>query len=187
MNCFLVIDAPCRNCEYLAWNRLCKYQNRANLLHRYTQTCLLIIIKSSNQLCCFRLTMLNAVNLRSSICAWNKSDNTICTANLRIPILLEFKTKCSEIYFSRNIFSRNPVKDQCSYSLSYEKPYGLITYECPVVHYFTIYQVHQNMKHQCSMRRLKITGGSEKAVRVSRRMDCRFGAIKLAPIIKNHM
>ena len=34
------------------------------------------------------------------------------------------------------------------------------------------------MKHQCSMRRLTITGGSEKAVRVSRRMDCRFGVIK---------
>ena len=39
-------------------------------------------------------------------------------------------------------------------------------------------QVHRNMKHQCSMRRLTITGGSEKAVRVSRRMDCRFGVIK---------
>ena len=35
-----------------------------------------------------------------------------------------------------------------------------------------------NMKHQCSMRRLTITGGSEKTVRVSRRMDCRFGVIK---------
>ena len=34
------------------------------------------------------------------------------------------------------------------------------------------------MKHQCSMRRLAITGGSEKDVRVSRRMDCRFGVIK---------
>ena len=34
------------------------------------------------------------------------------------------------------------------------------------------------MKHQCSMRRLTITGGSEKDVRVSRRMDCRFGVIK---------
>ena len=32
------------------------------------------------------------------------------------------------------------------------------------------------MKHQCSMRRLAITGGSEKDV--SRRMDCRFGVIK---------
>ena len=39
-------------------------------------------------------------------------------------------------------------------------------------------QVHRNMKHQCSMRRLTITGGSEKAVRVSRKMDCRFGVIK---------
>ena len=39
-------------------------------------------------------------------------------------------------------------------------------------------QVHRNMKHQCSMRRLTITGGSEKNVRVSRRMDCRFGVIK---------
>ena len=39
-------------------------------------------------------------------------------------------------------------------------------------------QVHRNMKHQCSMRRLTITGGSEKAVRVSRSMDCRFGVIK---------
>ena len=38
--------------------------------------------------------------------------------------------------------------------------------------------VHRYMKHQCSMRRLTITGGSEKAVRVSRRMDCRFGVIK---------
>ena len=34
------------------------------------------------------------------------------------------------------------------------------------------------MKHQCSMRRLTITGGSVKDVRVSRRMDCRFGVIK---------
>ena len=39
-------------------------------------------------------------------------------------------------------------------------------------------QVHRNMKHQCSMRRLTITGGSVKDVRVSRRMDCRFGVIK---------
>ena len=39
-------------------------------------------------------------------------------------------------------------------------------------------QVHRNMKHQCSMRRLTMTGGSEKAVRVSRRMGCRFGVIK---------
>ena len=29
-----------------------------------------------------------------------------------------------------------------------------------------------------AMRRLTITGGSEKDVRVSRRMDCRFGVIK---------
>ena len=38
--------------------------------------------------------------------------------------------------------------------------------------------VHRNMKQKCSMRRLTITGGSEKDVRVSRRMDCRFGVIK---------
>ena len=39
-------------------------------------------------------------------------------------------------------------------------------------------QVHRNMKHQCSMHRLTITGGSEEAVWVYRRMDCRFGVIK---------
>ena len=37
---------------------------------------------------------------------------------------------------------------------------------------------HQNMKYQSSLRRRVITGGSEKAVRVSRRMDCRLGVIK---------
>ena len=37
---------------------------------------------------------------------------------------------------------------------------------------------YQNMKYQSSLRRLVITGGSEKAVRVSRRMDCRIGVIK---------
>ena len=35
-----------------------------------------------------------------------------------------------------------------------------------------------NMKYQSSLRRRVITGGSEKSVRVSRRMDCRIGAIK---------
>ena len=34
------------------------------------------------------------------------------------------------------------------------------------------------MKYQSSLRRRVITGGSEKAVRVSRRMDCRIGVIK---------
>ena len=38
--------------------------------------------------------------------------------------------------------------------------------------------VHRNMKHQCSMRRLTITSGSEKTVRVSRGMDCPFVVIK---------
>ena len=37
---------------------------------------------------------------------------------------------------------------------------------------------YQNMKYQSSLRRRVITGGSEKAVRVSRRMDCRIGVIK---------
>ena len=37
---------------------------------------------------------------------------------------------------------------------------------------------HQNMKYQSSLRRRVITGGSQKAVRVSRRMDCRIGVIK---------
>ena len=36
----------------------------------------------------------------------------------------------------------------------------------------------QNMKYQSSLRRRVITGGSQKAVRVSRRMDCRIGVIK---------
>ena len=35
-----------------------------------------------------------------------------------------------------------------------------------------------NMKYQSSLRRRVITGGSEKTVRVSRRMDCRVGVIK---------
>ena len=37
---------------------------------------------------------------------------------------------------------------------------------------------HQNMKYQSSMHRRVITGGSQKAVRVSRRMDYRIGVIK---------
>ena len=37
---------------------------------------------------------------------------------------------------------------------------------------------YQNMKYQSSLRRRIITGGSEKAVRVSRRMDCRIGVIE---------
>ena len=37
---------------------------------------------------------------------------------------------------------------------------------------------YQNMKYQSSLRRRVITGGSEKAVRVSWRMDCRIAVIK---------
>ena len=37
---------------------------------------------------------------------------------------------------------------------------------------------HQNMKYQSSLRRRVITGGSQKDVRVSRRMDCRIGVIQ---------
>ena len=37
---------------------------------------------------------------------------------------------------------------------------------------------YQNMKYQSSLRWRVITGGSEKAVRVSRRMDCRIGVIR---------
>ena len=37
---------------------------------------------------------------------------------------------------------------------------------------------YQNMKYQSSLWRRVITGGSEKAVRVSWRMDCRIGVIK---------
>ena len=37
---------------------------------------------------------------------------------------------------------------------------------------------YQNMKYQSSLRRRVITGGSEKAVRVFRGMDCRIGVIK---------
>ena len=37
---------------------------------------------------------------------------------------------------------------------------------------------YQNMKYQSSLRRRVIPGGSEKTVRVSRRMDCRIGVIK---------
>ena len=46
---------------------------------------------------------------------------------------------------------------------------------------------YQNMKYQSSLRRRVITGGSEKAVRVSRRMDCRIGVMLNfipVPIIK---
>ena len=38
---------------------------------------------------------------------------------------------------------------------------------------------YQNMKYQSSLRRRVITGGSEKDVRVSRKIDCRIGVIKL--------
>ena len=37
---------------------------------------------------------------------------------------------------------------------------------------------YQNMKHQSSLCRRVITGGSEKAARVSRRMDCWIGKIE---------
>ena len=37
---------------------------------------------------------------------------------------------------------------------------------------------YQNMKYQSTLSRRVITGGSEEAVRVSRRMDCRIGVIK---------
>ena len=37
---------------------------------------------------------------------------------------------------------------------------------------------YQNMKYQSSLRRRVITCGSEKAVQMSRRMDCRIGVIK---------
>ena len=37
---------------------------------------------------------------------------------------------------------------------------------------------HQNMKYKSSLRRRVITGGSQKDVRVSRRMDCRIGLVK---------
>ena len=37
---------------------------------------------------------------------------------------------------------------------------------------------HQNMKYQSSLRRRVITGGSQKDVRVSRKMDCPIGVIK---------
>ena len=38
---------------------------------------------------------------------------------------------------------------------------------------------YQNMKYQSSLRRRVITNGSERAARVSRRMDCRIGVIEL--------
>ena len=38
---------------------------------------------------------------------------------------------------------------------------------------------YQNMKYQSLLSRRVITGGSEKALRVSRRMDCRIGVIEL--------
>ena len=44
---------------------------------------------------------------------------------------------------------------------------------------------HQNMKYQSSLRRRVITGGSQKDVRVSRRMDCRIGVIKFHVSAKN--
>ena len=37
---------------------------------------------------------------------------------------------------------------------------------------------YQNMKYQSTLSRRVITGGSEEAVRVSQRMDCRIGVIK---------
>ena len=44
---------------------------------------------------------------------------------------------------------------------------------------------YQNMKYQSPLRRRVITGGSEKTVRVSRRMDCRIGVIKFYVRAKN--
>ena len=44
---------------------------------------------------------------------------------------------------------------------------------------------YQNMKYQSSLRRRVITGGSEKAVRVSRRMDCGIGVIKFYISVNN--
>ena len=44
---------------------------------------------------------------------------------------------------------------------------------------------YQNMKYQSSLRRRVITGGSEKAARVSQRMDCRIGVIKFYVSVNN--
>ena len=71
-----------------------------------------------------------------------------------------------------------------------ESCFATYTWHCqtwPSICFVLIFgeQVHRNMKHQCSMRRLTITGGSEKDVRVSWRMDCRFGVIKSHVSAKN--
>ena len=44
---------------------------------------------------------------------------------------------------------------------------------------------YQNMKHQSSLHRPVITGGSEKAERVPRRMDYRIGVIEFYVIANN--
>ena len=72
---------------------------------------------------------------------------------------------------------------QCGLHCFFRKLFATYTWHCqtwPSICFVLTFgkQVHRNMKHQCSMRRLTITGGSEKDVRVSRRMDCRFGVIK---------
>ena len=72
---------------------------------------------------------------------------------------------------------------QCGLHCFFRKLFATYTWHCqtwPSICFVLTFgkQVHRNMKHQCSMRRLTITGGSEKDVRVSRIMDCRFGVIK---------
>ena len=67
----------------------------------------------------------------------------------------------------------------CGFHCCFRKLFATYTWHCqtwPSICFVLTLgeQVHRNMKHQCQMRRLTIMGGSEKALRVSRRMDCRL-------------
>ena len=76
-----------------------------------------------------------------------------------------------------------PYLLHCGLHCCFGKLFATYTWHCqtwPSICFVLTFgeHVHRNMKHQCPMRRLTITSGSEKTVRVSRGMDCPFVVIK---------
>ena len=76
-----------------------------------------------------------------------------------------------------------PCLLHCGLHCCFGKLFATYTWHCqtwPSICFVLTFgeHVHRNMKHQCSMRRLTITSGSEKDVRVSRGMDFPFVVIK---------
>ena len=76
-----------------------------------------------------------------------------------------------------------PCLLHCGLHCCFGKLFATYTWHCqtwPSICFVLTFgeHVHWNMKHQCPMRRLTITSGSEKTVWVSRGMDCPFVVIK---------